>query len=67
MLRYQTEQFHLKIGFDLGIEGMCIGEVRRLLIPAELGYGELGLPGTVAPGTSLMYEVELVHSTTTFS
>jgi FKBP-type peptidyl-prolyl cis-trans isomerase len=57
----------LNVGLDLGIEGMCIGEARRLLIPADLAYGEMGLPGTVESGTDLMYEVELVHSTTTFT
>lgn len=46
---------------------MCIGEVRRILIPANLAYGEMGLPDTVEPNTPLMYEVELVHSTTTLS
>ncbi|KAI8584297.1 hypothetical protein K450DRAFT_219168 [Umbelopsis ramanniana AG] len=54
-------------GLDLGIEGMCIGEARRLLIPANLAYGEMGLPGTIEAGTHLMYEVELIHSTTTFT
>ncbi|KAI9282020.1 hypothetical protein BC943DRAFT_339440 [Umbelopsis sp. AD052] len=54
-------------GLDLGIEGMCIGEARRLLIPANLAYGEMGLPGTIEPNTDLMYEVELVYSTTTFT
>jgi FKBP-type peptidyl-prolyl cis-trans isomerase len=57
----------LNIGFDMGVEGMCIGEQRRLLIPANLAYGEMGLPDTVEPDTPLMYEVELVHSTTTLS
>jgi FK506-binding protein 2 len=55
------------IGLDMGVEGMCVGEVRRILIPHNLGYGELGAPGLIAPNTDLMYEVELIKSMTTFS
>ena len=32
-------------GLDLGVEGMAIGEIRRLTIPPELGYGATGLGG----------------------
>ena len=27
-------------GWDQGIIGMCVGEIRELTIPPELGYGE---------------------------
>ncbi|KAL0083562.1 hypothetical protein J3Q64DRAFT_1748161 [Phycomyces blakesleeanus] len=49
-------------GLEQGIEGMCVGEIRRLLIPADLAYGELGVPGVVPPNSALVYEVELIDS-----
>ncbi|KAI8053295.1 FK506-binding protein 2 [Syncephalis plumigaleata] len=36
-------------GWDQGIVGMCIGEKRKLVFPAEYGYGSLGSPPTI-PG-----------------
>lgn len=36
-------------GWDQGLLGMCVGEKRKLKIPAKLGYGEQGSPPTI-PG-----------------
>jgi len=36
-------------GWDQGLLGMCLGEKRKLKIPAKLGYGEQGSPPTI-PG-----------------
>ncbi|KAI9019967.1 hypothetical protein CLU79DRAFT_720050 [Phycomyces nitens] len=49
-------------GLEQGIKGMCVGEVRRLLIPADLAYGEVGLPGSVPPNSAIVYEIELVDT-----
>jgi len=46
-------------GFELGVEGMKLGEIRRIFVPAELAYGESG-QGAVPPNTDLIFEVELV-------
>jgi len=46
-------------GFELGVEGMKLGEIRRIFIPSELAYGETG-QGAVPPNTNLIFEVELV-------
>ncbi|KAI8394340.1 uncharacterized protein BYT42DRAFT_554268 [Radiomyces spectabilis] len=56
-------QYHLgrdKImkGLEDGIQGMCVGEVRRLLIPAELAFGDFGIPGQVPANTAVIYDVE---------
>ncbi len=32
----------------------------RLTMPASLGYGEEGVPGSIPPGCALQFEVELV-------
>lgn len=47
-------------GWDIGIEGMKKGEMRRLLIAYPLAYGEGGYPGVIPPKATLIFDVELV-------
>lgn len=47
-------------GWDIGIMGMKKGEMRRLLIPYPLAYGEKGYPGVIPPKATLIFDVELV-------
>ena len=47
-------------GWDQGLLGMCIGEKRKLKIPAKLGYGEQGSQPTIPGGATLVFNTELV-------
>lgn len=48
-------------GWDQGVQGMRVGGRRQLTIPADLGYGERGVPGTIAPGETLVFVVDLLE------
>ncbi|KFK32472.1 hypothetical protein AALP_AA6G246700 [Arabis alpina] len=47
-------------GLSIGVEGMRVGDKRRLVIPPSLGYSEEGLKEDVPKNAWLVYEVEAV-------
>ena len=47
-------------GWDEAIPGMKVGEVRKLTIPPDLGYGNDGKRADIPPNSTLIFEVELV-------
>jgi len=47
-------------GWDIGITGMKVGEIRRLIIPANHAYGKKGAGKAIPPNATLIFDVELV-------
>lgn len=47
-------------GWEIGVEGMKIGEVRKLAIPSELAYGSNGAGNAIPPNATLIFEVQLL-------
>jgi len=47
-------------GWEIGVEGMKVGETRTLIIPPDLGYGSRGAGNVIPPNATLKFEVELL-------
>lgn len=48
-------------GWEEGVSTMKIGGIRRLVIPPDMAYGQLGRPPIIEPNSTLVFMVRLVH------
>lgn len=47
-------------GWNAGIDGMRVGDKRRLILPPSMGFGDQGSGDDVPPDSWVIYEIELV-------
>uniref|UniRef100_A0A7S2P2I6 peptidylprolyl isomerase n=1 Tax=Leptocylindrus danicus TaxID=163516 RepID=A0A7S2P2I6_9STRA len=47
-------------GWDRGLLNMCEGELRKIVVPSDLGYGDVGSGSKIPGGATLVFEVELL-------
>ena len=47
-------------GWDEGLQGVCKGDERHLVVPSHLAYGERGAGDVIPPGATLLFDVVIV-------
>lgn len=48
-------------GWVLGLQGMKVGGLRKLWVPAHLAYGERQVGTMIPPNSNLIFEIELLE------
>ncbi|CAB3984142.1 FK506-binding 2-like [Paramuricea clavata] len=54
-------------GWDLGLLGMCVGEIRQLVVPSHVAYGNWPVGDKVPPKSTIEFFVELLQIKDTFT
>ncbi|XP_059180101.1 peptidyl-prolyl cis-trans isomerase FKBP10 isoform X2 [Centropristis striata] len=47
-------------GMDKALEGVCMGEKRRVIIPPHMAYGEQGAGGVIPPSAVLVFDIHVI-------
>lgn len=53
----------LVYGWTVNLTQMKVGEIRRIILPSELGYGSTGSGTTILPCAALKFDVQLISFT----
>lgn len=48
-------------GWEQGLAKMSRGQRAKLTISPDMGYGAKGVPGTIPPNSTLVFDVELLN------
>lgn len=48
-------------GWIIGLQGMKVGGLRKLWVPAHLAYGERQIGSMIPPYANLIFEIELLE------
>lgn len=59
-INFQLGKGQVIQAFEHGLKGMREGGKRTLVTPADLAYGEQGIPGIIPPNANLRFEVEMI-------
>lgn len=59
-LKFRIGQGQVVKGLDEGIAQMSVGEVSKLTVSPDYGYGAAGAGGVIPPHATLIFEVELL-------
>ncbi|KAL3908700.1 MAG: hypothetical protein SGARI_002945 [Bacillariaceae sp.] len=49
-------------GWDLTLLDMKPGEIRRIVVPSDIGYGDRGAGGAIPPKATLYFEMEITEA-----
>ena len=60
-LEFTTGVGQMIPGFDIMVQEMKVGEVRKMVLPPEMAYGDGGYPGVIPPKSYICFDVELVE------
>ena len=59
-LDFMTAGGQMIPGFDIMVQDMKLGEVRTIVVPSDLAYGDAGYPGVIPGGAYIAFDIELV-------
>lgn len=62
-LKFQLGKGQVIPGWDVGLAGLKVGGVRRLVIPSDLAYGKAGSPPAIPANADLVFVVKLLKIT----
>ena len=60
-MTFEVGDGHLTQGWNQGVAGMKVGELRRLTVLPQIGYGAQGSLPLIPPNATLTYEIELLE------